>query len=58
MPANEPGELVVRGPQVMRGYWNMPDETLATLEKGWLYTGDVATMDDDGYFFIVDRIKD
>ncbi len=58
MPANEPGELVVRGPQVMRGYWNMPEETRVTLEKGWLYTGDVAMMDNDGYFFIVDRIKD
>ncbi len=58
MPANEPGELVVRGPQVMRGYWNMPEETQATLEEGWLYTGDIAMMDDDGYFFIVDRIKD
>ncbi|MBI9089609.1 MAG: long-chain fatty acid--CoA ligase [Desulfobacterium sp.] len=58
MPANEPGELVVRGPQVMRGYWNMAEETQATLENGWLYTGDIAMMDDDGYFFIVDRIKD
>jgi long-chain acyl-CoA synthetase len=54
----EIGELVVRGPQVMKGYWNMPDETAHTLRDGWLYTGDIATMDDEGYFKIVDRKKD
>jgi len=54
----EPGELIVRGPQVMRGYWNRPDETAKTLRDGWLYTGDVAVMDRDGYFRIVDRKKD
>jgi long-chain acyl-CoA synthetase len=54
----EPGELVIRGPQVMRGYWHAPDETAATLRDGWLYTGDIARMDDDGYFYIVDRKKD
>ena len=57
-PVGQPGELAVKGPQVMQGYWNMPDETAATLRDGWLYTGDIATMDEDGYFFIVDRKKD
>ncbi len=52
------GELVIRGPQVMRGYWKRPDETASTLRNNWLYTGDIAYMDDDGYFFIVDRKKD
>jgi long-chain acyl-CoA synthetase len=54
----EPGELCVRGPQVMKGYWNKPDETAKTLRDGWLHTGDVAVMDDDGYFKIVDRLKE
>ncbi len=54
----ETGELVVRGPQVMQGYWNKPDETARALRDGWLHTGDIAKMDEDGYFFIVDRIKD
>ncbi len=58
MPVGEPGELVVKGPQVMKGYWNMPEETAETLRDGWLYTGDVARMDEDGYFYIVDRKKD
>jgi long-chain acyl-CoA synthetase len=53
-----PGELIVRGPQVMREYWQRRDETVKVLKDGWLYTGDVATMDDDGYFQIVDRKKD
>ncbi|MEJ5347392.1 MAG: long-chain fatty acid--CoA ligase [Desulfosoma sp.] len=57
-PVGQPGELVVKGPQVMMGYWNMPEETASTLRDDWLYTGDIATMDDDGYFFIVDRKKD
>jgi len=52
------GELCVRGPQVMTGYWNMPEETANTLREGWLYTGDIAVMDEDGYFKIVDRKKD
>lgn len=52
------GELVIRAPQVMKGYWNRPDETASTLRNGWLYTGDIAYMDDDGYFFIQDRKKD
>lgn len=53
-----PGELCVRGPQVMGGYWQMPGETAAALVDGWLHTGDVATMDEDGYLRVVDRIKD
>ncbi len=52
------GELVIRGPQVMKGYWKRPDETASTLRNHWLYTGDIAYMDEDGYFFIVDRKKD
>jgi long-chain acyl-CoA synthetase len=52
------GELIIRGPQVMKGYWNRPDETASTLRNNWLYTGDIAYMDEDGYFFIVDRKKD
>jgi len=58
MPVGEPGELVIKGPQVMKGYLNMPTETADTLRGGWLYTGDMARMDEDGYFFIVDRKKD
>lgn len=57
-PIGESGELTISGPQVMKGYWNMPEETEDTLRDGWLYTGDVATMDEDGYFYIVDRKKD
>ncbi len=52
------GELVLTGPQVMKGYHNLPVETRQTLREGWLYTGDIAKMDDDGYFYIVDRKKD
>jgi len=54
----ESGELCVRGPQVMRGYWNRPEETSGAFAGGWLRTGDVAVMDEDGYLSIVDRIKD
>jgi long-chain acyl-CoA synthetase len=54
----EPGELIARGPQVMPGYWRQPDETRNVLRDGWLYTGDIAKMDADGYFSIVDRRKD
>jgi len=52
-----PGELIVRGPQVMKGYWNKPQETMKVLRNGWLYTGDIASMDKQGYFYIVDRKK-
>jgi long-chain acyl-CoA synthetase len=54
----EPGELCVKGPQVMKGYHNRPDETAAVLKDGWLLTGDIATLDEEGYFTIVDRKKD
>jgi long-chain acyl-CoA synthetase len=55
---NQPGELLVRGPQIMMGYWNRSDETDETLAGDWLHTGDIAVMDEDGYFTIVDRKKD
>lgn len=55
---NERGELVARGPQLMAGYWNRPDETAVTLRNGWLHTGDIACRDKDGYYFLVDRKKD
>jgi len=58
MPVGDTGELVVKGPQVMKGYWNKPDESAYALRGGWLHTGDIAKMDEEGYFFIVDRIKD
>lgn len=54
----EVGELIVRGPNVMKGYYKMPEETEATIRDGWLYTGDLAKVDEEGYFFIVDRKKD
>ncbi|MCY0908778.1 MAG: long-chain fatty acid--CoA ligase [Sulfobacillus thermotolerans] len=58
VPVGEKGELLVKGPQVMQGYWNRPEESQMVLKEGWLYTGDVATMDEDGYFHIADRKKD
>lgn len=58
LPPGEIGELCIRGPQVMKGYWNKPEETAIALRDGWLYTGDIAKMDEDGYFYIVDRKKD
>lgn len=58
LPAGERGELVIKGPQVMKEYLNMPEETALVLKDGWLHTGDIATMDEDGYFYIVDRKKD
>jgi long-chain acyl-CoA synthetase len=58
LPPGEVGELLVRGPQVMAGYWEREDETAAALRDGWLWTGDMATMSDDGFFTIVDRAKD
>ncbi|HXZ34991.1 MAG TPA: long-chain fatty acid--CoA ligase [Thermodesulfobacteriota bacterium] len=58
LPPGEEGELCIRGPQVMKGYWNRPEETARSLRKGWLYTGDIAKMDEEGYFYIVDRKKD
>jgi long-chain acyl-CoA synthetase len=58
LPAGEIGELRVKGPQVMKGYWNNPEETAGCLKDGWLYTGDIGKMDEEGYFYIVDRKKD
>ena len=55
---DEPGEVIIKGPQVMTGYYNMPEETENTLKNGWLYTGDIGKLDEDGYFYIVDRKKD
>lgn len=58
LPVGEVGELIVKGPNIMAGYWQMPTETANTLRDGWLYTGDIARMDEDGFFFIEDRKKD
>ena len=58
LPPGEVGELAVRGPQVMRGYWKRPEETARVLRDGWLFTGDLARVDERGYFSIVDRKKD
>ncbi|MGQ7279496.1 MULTISPECIES: long-chain-fatty-acid--CoA ligase [Brevibacillus] len=58
LPQGEIGELAVKGPQVMLGYWNRPEETAAVLRDGWLLTGDMGYMDADGYFYVVDRKKD
>jgi long-chain acyl-CoA synthetase len=58
VPIGEIGEVLIRGPQVMKGYWNNPEETAKVLKDGWLYTGDMAKMDEDGYFYILDRRKD
>ncbi|MDF2679944.1 MAG: lcfA [Brevibacillus sp.] len=58
LPQGEVGELAVKGPQVMKGYWNRPEETAAILQDGWLLTGDMGYMDEEGYFYIVDRKKD
>jgi long-chain acyl-CoA synthetase len=58
LPAGEVGEMAVRGPQVMGGYWRQPGETDEVLRDGWLYTGDMARQDEDGYFYMVDRKED
>ncbi len=57
-PLGEAGEVVVRGPQVMEGYWNRPDATAEVLRDGWMHTGDVGRFDEDGYLYICDRVKD
>jgi len=54
----QPGEIVINGPHIMKGYWKNPEETADQIRDGWLHTGDIATQDDDGYLFIVDRKKD
>src|SRR5205085_8984607 len=58
VPQGEPGEIVMRGPFVMTRYWNKEDATEEVMRRGWCHTGDVATVDEDGYYFIVDRKKD
>ncbi|MBI4670661.1 MAG: long-chain fatty acid--CoA ligase [Chloroflexi bacterium] len=58
MPRGAVGELALKGPQVFQGYWNRPEESVNTLRNGWLITGDIARMDDDGFFYIVERKKD
>jgi long-chain acyl-CoA synthetase len=57
-PGTDTGEICVRGPMLMSGYWNSPDETRHALRDGWFHTGDVGRLDEDGYLYIVDRIKD
>lgn len=58
VPSGELGEICIKGPGVMKGYWNRPKETRAAMKNGWLHTGDTGTMDEEGYVFIVDRVKD
>ncbi|MFH1091702.1 MAG: AMP-binding protein, partial [Pseudomonadota bacterium] len=58
MPVGEEGELVIKGPPIMKHYLNLPEETKNALRDGWLYTGDIARMDEDGFFWVVDRKKD
>ncbi len=58
IPDGEIGELVVSGPNVMKGYYKMPEETATAIRDGWLYTGDMARRDENGYFYIIDRKKD
>ncbi|GAC1393924.1 MAG: hypothetical protein NVS4B11_31550 [Ktedonobacteraceae bacterium] len=58
LPCGEVGELLIRGPQVMQGYWNLPEETAQALQDGWLHTDDIARMDEDGFFNIIDRKQD
>jgi long-chain acyl-CoA synthetase len=58
VPQGDVGEIVIRGHNIMKGYWNRPDATAETVRDGWLFTGDMGTIDEDGYFFIVDRKKD
>jgi long-chain acyl-CoA synthetase len=58
VPRGTVGEVIVRGPNVMQGYWNKPEQTTAALKNGWMHTGDGAYMDEDGFIFIADRLKD
>jgi len=58
LPPNQSGHIIAKGPQIMHGYWNNPEATTNTLQDGWLYTGDAGALDDEGYLYIKDRIKD
>ena len=58
LPVGEPGEIVVKGPNIMQGYWNQPEETADVFTHGWMRTGDIGKMDAEGYFYVVDRAKD
>jgi acyl-CoA synthetase (AMP-forming)/AMP-acid ligase II len=58
VPNGTIGEIIARGPQLMRGYWNMPDESAEALRGGWLHTGDAGVLDDEGYIYVQDRVKD
>jgi acyl-CoA synthetase (AMP-forming)/AMP-acid ligase II len=58
VPTGERGEVVLRGPKVFKGYWRDPDATSAAFAGGWFHTGDIGVKDDDGYLYIVDRLKD
>ena len=58
VPTGTPGEIQVKGPNVMKGYWNLPDATDEAIKDGWFSTGDIAVVDSDGYYYVVDRKKD
>jgi long-chain acyl-CoA synthetase len=58
LPVGEDGEIIIRGPQIMQGYWKAPEETARALRNGWLYTGDIGHVDSDGFTYIVDRKKE
>ena len=58
VPTGTPGEIQVKGPNVMKGYWNLPDATSESIKDGWFSTGDIAVVDADGYYYVVDRKKD